>query len=378
MSALILARLPWLRLPTGLEARRIAVTLLVLLAGLGAFNYLSSGSPTESQLGASLRLACFQVGDLLLALLALLVLGVLVSRFTRLRYGRSLVLMVPYLWMALFFLLPFAIVLKISFAESAVAIPPYTDLFSHAEQKLQLLLNLGNYLNLQDNSIYLRAYLGSLKMAFFCTLICLLIGYPMAYAIARATPQRQMVLLLLIMMPTWTAILIRVYAWMSILGNGESGLLNSFLLWIGLIDEPLRLLNTQLAVYIGVVYSYLPFMILPLYANLVKHDRSLLEAASDLGARSFASFWKVTVPLSRNGVIAGCMLVFIPVIGEFVIPELLGGSQSLMIGRVLWEEFFSRRNWPGAAALAVVMLAILIIPIILFNRSQAREMEGKA
>ena len=296
----------------------------------------------------------------------------------RLNFGRRLVIGIPFVWMLLFFLLPFAIILKISFAESARAIPPYTDIVVFAEHKLQIVLNLQNYLNLGEKGIYLQAYLGSLKIAFFSTLLCLLIGYPMAYAIARADKQTQTVYLLLIMMPTWTAILIRVYAWMTILGNGENGLLNSFLLWTGIISEPLRLLNTPLAVYIGLVYSYLPFMILPLYANLVKHDQSLLEAASDLGARTFTSFWKITVPLSKNGIIAGCMLVFIPVVGEFVVPELLGGSQTQMIGKVLWDEFFSRRNWPGAAALAVVMLAILIIPIILFNKNQAKELEGKA
>src|SRR5690606_31794642 len=278
--------------------------------------------------------------------------------------GKRLVIGIPFVWLLLFFLLPFAIVLKISFASTAVAIPPYTDILTYADQKLQLLLNLRTYINLGENDLYLRAYLGSLKIALISTLLCLLIGYPMAYAIARSSRQMQTVYLLLIMMPTWTAILIRVYAWMTILGNGENGLLNSFLLWLGIIDAPLRLLNTPLAVYIGIVYSYLPFMVLPLYANLVKHDQSLLEAASDLGARRFTSFWRITVPLSKNGVIAGCMLVFIPVVGEFVIPELLGGSQTLMIGKVLWEEFFNRRNWPGASALAVVMLAILIIPII--------------
>lgn len=291
--------------------------------------------------------------------------------------GRRLVIGIPFLWMFLFFLLPFAIVLKISFAESAVAIPPYTDIFTYVEERLQVVLNLGNYLYLEQSDIYWRAYLGSLKMAFVSTLLCLLIGYPMAYAIARANKQNQMALLLLIMMPTWTALLIRVYAWMTILGNGENGLLNSLLLSLGVIAEPLRLLNTPVAVYIGIVYSYLPFMVLPLYANLVKHDQSLLEAASDLGARSLTSFWRITVPLSKNGIIAGCMLVFIPAVGEFVIPELLGGSQTLMIGKVLWEEFFNRRNWPGASALAVIMLLILIVPIILFNRNQAKELEAK-
>ncbi len=289
--------------------------------------------------------------------------------------GRQLVIGVPFLWLFLFFMLPFFIVLKISFAEADVAIPPYTEIYSFVEQKLQVLLNLGNYVLLSEDELYIAAYLGSLKMALISTTLCLLIGYPMAYAIASARKEMQTVLVLLIMMPTWTAILIRVYAWMGILSN--NGLLNGFLMSMGLINEPLQILNTNLAVYIGVVYSYLPFMILPLYANLVKHDTSLLEAASDLGSSTFNSFWKITIPLSKNGIIAGCMLVFIPVVGEFVIPELLGGPETLMIGKVLWQEFFNNRDWPVASALAVVMLAILIVPIILFNRSQAKEMEGK-
>jgi putrescine transport system permease protein len=290
--------------------------------------------------------------------------------------GRQAVIGVPFLWLFLFFALPFLIVIKISFAEADVAIPPYTEIFTYAEQKLDVVLNFANYSLLTGDDLYISAYLGSLKMAFISTLLCLLIGYPMAYGISIARKDMQTVLLLLIMMPTWTAILIRVYAWMGILSN--NGLLNAFLMWLGLIDQPLQILNTNLAVYIGVVYSYLPFMILPLYANLVKHDQSLLEAASDLGSSTFNSFWKITVPLSKNGVIAGCMLVFIPVVGEFVIPELLGGPETLMIGKVLWQEFFNNRDWPVASALAVVMLLILIVPIILFNRSQAKELEGKA
>ncbi|MDH0745673.1 ABC transporter permease subunit [Pseudomonas sp. GD03842] len=290
--------------------------------------------------------------------------------------GRQAVIGVPFLWLFLFFALPFLIVIKISFAEADVSIPPYTEVFSYAEQKLDIVLNFANYALLTGDDLYISAYLGSLKMAFFSTLLCLLIGYPMAYGISIARKDMQTVLLLLIMMPTWTAILIRVYAWMGILSN--NGLLNGFLLWLGVINEPLQILNTNLAVYIGVVYSYLPFMILPLYANLVKHDPSLLEAASDLGSSTFNSFWKITVPLSKNGIIAGCMLVFIPVVGEFVIPELLGGPETLMIGKVLWQEFFNNRDWPVASSLAVVMLLILIVPIILFNRSQAKELEGKA
>jgi putrescine transport system permease protein len=290
--------------------------------------------------------------------------------------GRQAVIGVPFLWLFLFFALPFLIVIKISFAEADVAIPPYTEIFTYVEQKLDIVLNFANYALLTSDDLYISAYLGSLKMAFISTVLCLLIGYPMAYGISIARKEMQTVLLLLIMMPTWTAILIRVYAWMGILSN--NGLLNAFLMWLGVISEPLQILNTNLAVYIGVVYSYLPFMILPLYANLVKHDQSLLEAASDLGSSTFNSFWKITVPLSKNGIIAGCMLVFIPVVGEFVIPELLGGPETLMIGKVLWQEFFNNRDWPVASALAVVMLLILIVPIILFNRSQAKELEGKA
>ncbi|MDO8696128.1 MAG: ABC transporter permease subunit [Pseudomonas sp.] len=290
--------------------------------------------------------------------------------------GRHLVIGVPFVWLFMFFILPFAIVLKISFAEADVAIPPYTEIYSYVEQQFQILLNLGNYLMLASDELYVSAYFGSLKMAAISTLLCLLIGYPMAYAIARAPKEMQTVYVLLIMMPTWTAILIRVYAWMGILSN--NGLLNGALMGIGLIDEPLIILNTNLAVYIGIVYSYLPFMVLPLYANLVKHDLSLLEAASDLGARSLTSFWKITVPLSKNGIIAGSMLVFIPVVGEFVIPEMLGGPETLMIGKVLWQEFFNNRDWPVASALAVVMLAILMVPIILFNRNEAKELEAKA
>ncbi|WP_430448466.1 MAG: ABC transporter permease subunit [Pseudomonas piscis] len=290
--------------------------------------------------------------------------------------GRKLVIGIPFLWLFLFFMLPFFLVMKISFSEAALAIPPYTEIYTYAEQKFQLLLNLGNYAMLASDELYLSAYLGSLKVALISTLLCLAVGFPMAYAISRASKETQNVLVLLIMMPTWTAILIRVYAWMGILSN--NGLLNSFLLWTGLISQPLEILNTNLAVYIGVVYAYLPFMVLPLYANLVKHDQSLLEAAADLGSSNFNSFWKITVPLAKNGIIAGCMLVFIPVVGEFVIPELLGGPETLMIGRVLWQEFFNNRDWPVASALAVVMLAILIVPILLFNRSQAKEMEGRA
>lgn len=228
-----------------------------------------------------------------------------------------------------------------------------------------------------ESSSYLTPYLNSLELAFFSTFFCLIIGYPMAYAIARAPKSSQAILLLLIVMPTWTALLIRVYAWMTILGNGNNGLLNQFLMGLGVISTPIEVLNTYIAVYIGVIYAYLPFMILPLYANLVKHDQSLLEAASDLGTKSLVAFWKITVPLSKNGIITGCMLVFIPIIGEFVIPELLGGSEYQLIGQTIYREYFSNNDWPRAAALAVIMLMLLIIPIQLFNRNQSKQLEAK-
>jgi len=287
--------------------------------------------------------------------------------------GRTLVFAIPFVWLLLFFLLPFALVLKISFSSAAISIPPYQPVLQYASDTLTLVMNFGNFLFLATDSLYVAAYWGSLKIAFISTLVCLLIGYPMAYAIARMPVQTQVVLLLLVMLPSWTSFLIRVYAWMGILSN--QGLLNNFLLWLGVIKEPLRIMNTNIAVIIGIVYAYLPFMILPLYANLVKLDRSLLEAASDLGSRSINTFWKVTLPLSKGGVIAGSMLVFIPAVGEFVIPELLGGPDTLMIGKVLWEEFFNNRDWPVASALAIVMLGILIIPITLFHRYQSRELE---
>tara|TARA_R110001592_G_scaffold107065_1_gene299956 strand:+ start:12396 stop:13301 length:906 start_codon:yes stop_codon:yes gene_type:complete len=290
--------------------------------------------------------------------------------------GRFWVISIPYLWLFLFFLLPFAIVLKISFSQAAISIPPYSPLFDYAEQSLQVMINLGNYIFLSEDSLYLAAYLGSLKVALISTTICLMLGYPMALAIARAPREKQLVYLLLVMMPTWTAILIRVYAWMGILST--NGLLNNLLMSIGIIDSPMQILNTNTAVYIGVVYAYLPFMVLPLYANLVKHDESLLEAAMDLGAGKIKAFWKITVPLSKTGIIAGSMLVFIPVVGEFVIPELLGGPETLMIGKILWQEFFNNRDWPVASALAIIMLAILLIPIIFFHYNQSRAMEKNA
>ncbi|MGL4714260.1 MAG: ABC transporter permease subunit [Shewanella sp.] len=287
--------------------------------------------------------------------------------------ARFLTIGFPYVWLLLFFALPFAIVLKISFSTAAIAIPPYEATFQYADDMLSVFLHLSNYLMLLDDSLYYIAYLSSLKMALFATIGSLIIGYPMAYAIARAPARMQTVLLLLVMLPSWTSFLIRIYAWMGLLSN--TGIINSTLMWLGIIAEPIQILNTNTAVYIGIIYAYLPFMILPLYATLVKMDMSLVEAASDLGSSRFNTFWKITFPLSKSGVIAGSMLVFIPVVGEFVIPELLGGPDTIMIGKVLWQEFFNNRDWPVASSLAIVMLALLIIPITLFHRYQARSLE---
>lgn len=288
--------------------------------------------------------------------------------------GRIFTLGVPYLWLLLFFALPFLIVLKISFSSMAIAIPPYEAILQYRDQVIEFALNIGNYFLLMEDSLYVSAYLNSLKVAFISTLWCLALGYPMAYAIAKAPPRKQTVLLLLVMLPSWTSFLIRVYAWMGLIS--DTGLINTTLMSLGIIDDPLRIMNTNTAVYIGIVYAYLPFMVLPLYANLVKLDRSLLEAASDLGSRNLHTFWSITLPLSKGGIIAGSMLVFIPAVGEFVIPELLGGPNSLMIGKVLWQEFFNNRDWPVASALAIVMLLLLIIPIALFHRYQSRTMEA--
>ena len=287
--------------------------------------------------------------------------------------GRHLVIAIPYVWMLLFFLIPFAIILKISFAEVQIAIPPYTDLVSYAEEKLNVVFNLGNYLYLLDDEMYLDSYLQSIQVATISTLLCLLIGYPMAWAIVPTSPAMRIALLMLVVLPSWTSFLIRVYAWIGILKN--NGLINNFLMWLGVIDEPLTLLHTNAAVYIGIVYAYLPFMILPIYTALMRMDYSLVEAASDLGARPYRTFLSITLPLTKSGIIAGSMLVFIPAVGEFVIPELLGGPDSLLIGRVLWQEFFNNRDWPVASAVAVVMLIILMIPIIWFYRYQRREMQ---
>jgi len=293
----------------------------------------------------------------------------------RLPGPRWLVIAVPFLWMLLFFAVPFAIALKISFASAAIAMPPYTDLVSWAGDKLEVSINTANYLYLVRDSLYVKAYLSSLEIATISTALCLLIGYPIAYGISRMDPATRNVALMLVILPSWTSFLIRIYAWVGILKN--NGLLNNALIGMGLIDEPLAILHTPVAVYIGIVYAYLPFMVLPLYANLVKHDHRLIEAANDLGAPPWKAFLSITLPLSKAGIIAGSMLVLIPVVGEFVIPEMLGGPDTLMIGRVLWQEFFNNRDWPVASAVAIVMLILLIVPITIFHRYQSREMESR-
>jgi putrescine transport system permease protein len=285
----------------------------------------------------------------------------------------------PYLWLLVLFLVPFLIVLKISLSDIAIAIPPYTPTLDLAGgwQGVKAYfagLDFENYVFLTEDDLYWKAYLSSVKIAGLSTLLTLAVGLPIAYAMARAPVAWRPTLMMLVILPFWTSFLIRVYAWMGILSN--EGYLNQLLLGMGLISEPLLILNTNIAVYIGIVYTYLPFMILPIYASLERMDASLLEAAEDLGCSRLSAFWIVTLPLARPGVIAGCFLVFIPAVGEFVIPSLLGGSDTLMIGKVLWEEFFSNRDWPVASAVAIILLLILIIPIVLFQRQEQLNREA--
>ena len=289
--------------------------------------------------------------------------------------GRWAVIAPPYFWMLLFFAVPFLIALKISFSSIVIAMPPYTPLTEWVGDTLQLKLNLKNYLFLLRDPLYVNAYLSSLKIALISTLLCLLVGYPIAYAIARLPAASRNTALMLVVLPSWTSFLIRIYAWIGILKN--EGLLNNLLLWLGLIEKPIQILQTDVAVYIGIVYAYLPFMILPLYTNLVKHDHRLIEAAYDLGCRPWQAFLRITLPLSRAGIIAGSMLVMIPAVGEFVIPELMGGADTLMIGRQLWVEFFNNRDWPVASAVAIVMLVLLIVPMMIFHHYQSKELEGR-
>ncbi len=287
---------------------------------------------------------------------------------------RFLVIAIPFLWLFVFFLVPFLVVAKISVSEAAIARPPYTPIWEWDGLRLMLSLNFENFAYLWGDPLYVSAYVFSIRVAFISATIALIVGYPISYYIARSPEPRRTLLLTLVILPFWTSFLLRVYAWQGFLRS--NGVINNFLIWTGIIDTPLVMLQTNGAVYLGIVYTYLPFMILPLYATLVKLDETLLEASADLGGKPVATFWHVTLPLSMPGVVAGFMLVFIPAIGEFVIPELLGGPDTLMIGRVLWNEFFSNRDWPVASAVAIAMLVVLVVPIMLLRQAQARAEEG--
>jgi putrescine transport system permease protein len=283
--------------------------------------------------------------------------GMLWQRFT---------ILIPYIWLLVFFLAPFVIILKISLVDPVIAQPPVTSFFNPDGS---IAASADNFRFLLGDRLYVLTYLNSVMMASVATLLCLLLGFPMAYGIARSQPKIRNILLLLIVLPFWISFLLRVYAWMGLLNN--HGVINNLLLWLGVIDQPIQLLYTDTAIYIGLVYSYLPFMILPLYATLERLDIDLVEAAQDLGATPRQAFWDITWPLARQGVIAGCLLVFIPATGEYVIPFLLGGPESLMIGRVLFDEFFVNKDWPLASAVAIVLLILIVLPILFLQRNQA-------
>jgi len=289
--------------------------------------------------------------------------------------GKWLIILPPLLYLVVFFLIPFAFALVISLADTAVRVPPFTDILSISpDWHIHLTLNLGNFKYLFTDEVYGLSYYYSIKTAFFSTVICLALGYPMAYAISRTSKSTQSILLLIVILPFWTSFLLRVYALEGIIR--ETGLLNTVLLSLGIIHHPLQIMRTTLAVYVGIVYSYLPFMVLPLFATLEKLDHSLLEAAGDLGSPPWRAFVDVTLPLSVPGIIAGSMLVFIPAIGEFVIPTLLGGPNNLMIGRVLWDEFFGNRDWPVAAAVAIAFLVLLVGPIALYQHYSTKQLNS--
>jgi putrescine transport system permease protein len=299
----------------------------------------------------------------------------------KLRTGQALVIGLPYAWLLVFFLLPFLIVMKISVSEMEVA--HFQDLLTWSDGVLQLRLKLSNYLFITEDDLYFKTYLNSLKYAAITTLLCLLVGYPFSYYMARAGKALQPALVMLVMLPFWTSFLLRVYAWKGLLSEGGwvAGWLSALgveplLVQLGLIPAQGQLMNTPFSLVLGMVYTYLPFMVLPLFANLSKMDLRLLEAAADLGASPWSAFWRITVPLSVSGIVAGSMLVFIPCVGEFVIPELLGGPSTLMIGRVLWDEFFSNNDWPMASSVAVVMILLIIVPLAWFNQVQAKSQEG--
>ena len=287
----------------------------------------------------------------------------------------GVIIAVPFYWLLIFFLAPFVIVFKISVAESLIASPPFSPLFDIAQNgALSVHLVFDNYAYLWEDSLYIKTYVNSIRISTISTVLCLLLGYPIAYAIVRSTPTTRFVLLMLIILPFWTSFLLRIYAWMGLLA--DQGTINNILIYFGLINRPIRLMYSEFAVHIGIVYSYLPFMILPLYANMEKLDHTIHEAAADLGARPFTTFLTVTLPMTTPGIMAGSLLVFIPATGEFVIPDLLGGGNVLMIGRVLYNEFNANHDWPVASAVAIVLLLVLVIPMMLYQHIQSKETNG--
>jgi len=294
------------------------------------------------------------------------------NRLRTINIGRGAVITIPSLWLGIFFFIPFLVVFKISLSDAAIAIPPYSAMFdwNPEEAYLSIKASFSNYLFLFQNDFYLDAYLSSIRIAAVSTVFTLILGFPIAYMIARSQPTMRTLLLSLVILPFWTSFLLRVYAWIGLLK--KNGVINDFLMSTGLIDHPITMLQTDFAVYIGIVYTYLPFMVLPLYTTLEKMDVTLLEASEDLGAKPYQTFFLVSLPLAMPGIVAGCLLVFIPAVGEFVIPSLLGGSDTLMIGRVLWDEFFLNRDWPMASAVAIVMLIVLVGPIM-FMRSRNKQ-----
>ncbi len=289
---------------------------------------------------------------------------------------RLLVLIIPFFWLLLFFLAPFFLVLKISLAGTIIASPPFTPMIEWVDEGvMNIRIVVDNYAYLWEDDLYVNTYLNSIKVSSISTILCLLIGYPMAYAIVRSSHTTKHILLMLIILPFWTSFLLRVYAWMGLLA--DQGTINDLLLSLGIIEEPLRMLYTEFAVYVGIVYTYVPFMILPLYANMEKLDWTLLEAAADLGARPITTFFTVTVPMTLPGIIAGSLLVFIPATGEYVIPDLLGGGNVLMIGRVLYNEFNANVDWPVASAVAIALLLLLVLPMMLYQYIQGKETENQ-
>ena len=295
------------------------------------------------------------------------------SFFTSLSAGRLAVIGIPYLWFILLAAIPLLIVLKISLSE--MQLTTISDMIDWSNGWPKLTLNFASYQFLATDSLYIKTYLSSIEYALITTLLCLAIGYPFAYYMARSPKHMQPTLLMLIMLPFWTSFLLRIYAWKTLLVS--NGVINNILISLHIINTPIAMMNNSFSLLLGMVYSYLPFMILPLYANLSKMDIRYLEAAADLGTSPFKAFWLITVPLSKTGIIAGSMLVFIPAVGEYVIPELLGGSSTLMIGRVLWDEFFSNNDWPMASAVAVVMMLLILVPMGVYNKAQAEQLEGK-